>query len=188
MLNTFAITGRPGSGKTAQARLLSEKTGYKLFSPGERYRKIATQESVFGKKIKEIIDSGHLGPYWLSVYLFKEAILNIDDTEGIIFEGIGRKEEEAKIFNEVMEWLGRDYKVLGVEVDEEEITKRLTLRRDKESREDDDPEDIPVRIKEYDAYTLPAIDFFKSVDKYMKINGEQSIEDVHQEILKSLTL
>ncbi len=188
MLNTFVITGRPGSGKSAQAKLLSKKTGFRFFSPGNRYREIATQENIFGKKIKEIIDGGHLGPYWLSAYLFQEVILNIDDTEGIIFEGIGRKEEEAKMFDEVMGWLDRDYKVLDVSVDEEEITKRLTLRRNTESREDDDPEDIPVRIKEYDAHTLPAINFFKSVGKYTEINGEQSIDEVHQEILQRLSI
>lgn len=188
MLNTFVITGRPGSGKSMQAKLLSEKTGYTLFSPGERYREIATQQTTFGKKIKEIIDSGHLGPYWLSAYLFQDAVLNINDSDGIILEGVGRKKEEAEMFNKTMEWLGRDYKVLDIAVGEEEITKRLALRRDVLSREDDDPEDIPVRIKEYDTHTSPAIDFFKSAGKYLKINGEQSIEDVHNEIMKELSL
>jgi len=188
MLNTFIITGRPGSGKSVQAKLLAEKTGYKLFSPGERYREIATQETTFGKKIKEIIDSGHLGPYWLSTYLFQDVVLRINDTDGIILEGVGRKEEEAEMFNKTMEWLGRDYKVLNIAVGEEEITKRLTLRRDTQSREDDDPEDIPIRIKEYDMHTLPAINLFKSVGKYVEVNGEQSIEDVHSEVLKKLTI
>ena len=99
MLNTFVITGRPGSGKSIQAKLLSQKTGGRLFSPGERYRNIATQKTTFGKKIKEIVDSGHLGPSWLSTYLFQDAILNINDDEVIIFEGIGRRKEEAEIFN-----------------------------------------------------------------------------------------
>ena len=188
MLNTFVITGRPGSGKSVQAKLLSEKTGYQLFSPGQQYREIATRKTAFGKKIKEIVNSGHLGPYWLSTYLFQDAVLSIDNTEGIIFEGMGRKEEEAKVFNETMEWLGRDYEVLDVAVGEKEINKRLALRRDSESREDDDPEDIPVRIKEYDTYTLPAIDFFKSIGKYIEINGEQSVEEVHSEILQKLNI
>ena len=188
MLNTIIITGRPGAGKSVQSKLLAEKTGYQRFSPGEKYRDIAAQETTFGKKIKEIIDGGHLGPSWLSMYLFQDAVLNIDDTEGIIFEGVGRKEDEAKAFHEVMEWLKRDYKVVYISVSEEEITKRLTLRRDTGSRGDDDPEDIPVRIKEYDTYTLPAIDFFKSVGKYIEINGMQSIENVQSDIVKSLNL
>lgn len=188
MLNTFVITGRPGSGKSVQAKLLSEKTGYKIFSPGQEYRNIATYKTTFGKKIKETIDNGLLGPYWLSVYLFQNAILNIDDTEGIIFEGIGRKEAEAEMFNKTMEWLERDYRVINLTAGEKVITKRLTLRHDTESREDDDPEDIPVRITEYNIHTLPAISFFKSVNKCIDINGEQDIESVHQDIVKSLNV
>ncbi|NQV92915.1 nucleoside monophosphate kinase [Candidatus Kaiserbacteria bacterium] len=188
MLNTFVITGRPGSGKSVQAKLLSEKTGYILFSPGERYRDIATQETAFGRKIKETIDNGLLGPSWLSTYLFQNTILNIDDTDGIIFEGVGRKEAEAKMFNETMEWLGRDYRVINLTAGEEVITTRLTLRHDIESRNDDDPEDIPVRITEYNTHTLPAIHFFGSVDKCIEINGEQDIEGVHNDIVKSLDL
>lgn len=188
MLNTFVITGRPGSGKSVQAKLLSEKTGYSIFSPGQRYRDIATQETSFGRKIKEIIDNGLLGPYWLSTYLFQNAILNIDDADGIIFEGIGRKEAEAKMFNETMEWLGRDYRVINLITGEEVITKRLTLRHDIESRNDDDPEDIPVRIAEYNTHTLPAINFFGSVGKCIDVNGEQDIENVHNDIVRSLNL
>lgn len=186
MINTFVITGRPGSGKTLQSKRLAKSTGYTLFSPGEHYRDIATRDNAFGKKVKEAIDSGQLGPYWLSIYLFQDAILNTDNTEGVIFEGIGRKEEEARVFNEVMEWLSRDYVVLDIVVSEEEVTKRLTLRGDIEFREDDDPEDIPVRIEEYNKHTKPAIDFFESVGKHIEINGNQTIEEVERDILDAI--
>ncbi|MEX0652093.1 MAG: nucleoside monophosphate kinase [Candidatus Paceibacterota bacterium] len=188
MNKTFVITGRPGSGKSVQAKVLSEKTGYKIFSPGQRYREIATEDSAFGKKIKETIDSGRLGPHWLSSFLFQEVILNIGETDGIIFEGIGRKEEEARMFNDTVTWLGRPYVVLNIVVDEDAITRRLNLRRETESREDDDPEDIPVRIKEYDMYTKPAIDFFKAEGRCVDINGDQPVEAVHNEIIKKLNL
>lgn len=188
MLNTFVIMGRPGSGKSVQAKLLAEKTGFKLISIGNKYREIATQETLFGKKIKEIMNKGLLGPSWLSMYIFQDVILNTGETEGMIFEGLGRKEEEAKRFNEVMKWLGRDYKVIDVMVSDEEITKRLTLRRDIEFRTDDDPEDIPVRIKEYDEHTLPAINLFKSAEKLIEVNGEQTIEEVFKEIEQKLDL
>jgi len=186
MLNTFLIIGRPGSGKSVQAKMLANLMEYKRFSPGEKFREIATHDTALGNKIKGIMDSGLLGPSWLSIYLFQNVILNIEDSEGIVFEGVGRKEEEAKKFDETAKWLDRDYKVIDVVVSEEEITKRLALRKNKESREDDDPEDVIVRIKEYDTHTLPAIDFFKSIGKYIEINGEQTVEVVHKELIKKI--
>ena len=186
MLNTIVITGPPGSGKTIQARLLAEKTGYRLFSPGERYRDIATKDTSLGKRVRETIGAGYLGPYWLSVYLFQDAVFHIEHTDGIIFEGVGRKEEEARVFDETMEWLKREYRVIDISVGEDTIIERLTRRRDIESRDDDDPEDIPVRIKEYEKHTVPATEFFKSVNKYIRIRGEQTVEEVHNDIVQAL--
>jgi adenylate kinase len=185
---TFVIMGRPGSGKSVQARLLSEQTGFKVFSPGERYREVAKENTSIGRKVKALIDAGRLGPHWLSIYFFQDALFHLNDIEGIIFEGIGRKREEAEKFHEAMEWLSRDYIVFDIGVPETEVVERLNKRREKESRTDDDEEDIPVRIAEYDKHTASAIEFFTSVGKVVPINGDQTIEEVHREIVEKAGL
>lgn len=185
---SFVIMGRPGSGKSVQARLLSEKTGYKIFSPGERYREVAEDDSVIGRKVKALIDGGLLGPHWLSIYFFQNALFNLEDSEGIILEGIGRKKEEAEKFHEVMLWLEREYIVFDIGVPEDEVVERLNDRREKESRADDDEEDIPVRIAEYDKHTASAIAYFGSVGKVVPINGDQAIEAVHAEMVTKAEL
>lgn len=51
----------------------------------------------------------------------------------------------------------------------------------------DDPETIKVRIKEYEERTLPLVEFFGKADLAVKkVNGEQSVEAVHKDILKAL--
>jgi len=51
----------------------------------------------------------------------------------------------------------------------------------------DDPETIKVRLREYKERTLPLIDYFKKQGlRVKKINGEQSVEAVHKNILKAL--
>jgi len=51
----------------------------------------------------------------------------------------------------------------------------------------DDPETIKVRLKEYTERTLPLVEFLKTQNlPVVKINGEQSVEKVHQDILKAL--
>lgn len=189
MKNTsFVIMGRPGSGKSVQAKLLAEKTGNVFFSPGNVYRELLKKDTLLGRKLKNIVESGELGPHWLSSFMFQSVLFDLKDSEGFVFEGVGRKEEEAKLLHEIMEWLNRDYVVFDVDVNEEEITKRIRLRREKENREDDGEEDILVRLKEYKEYTEPSIKFFESVGKLVRINGDQSVEDVHSEIMKHLDL
>ncbi len=51
----------------------------------------------------------------------------------------------------------------------------------------DDVNTIKVRLKEYTDRTFPIFDFFeKKGMEVKKINGEQSVSDVHKDILKSL--
>ena len=52
-------------------------------------------------------------------------------------------------------------------------------------REDDKKETIKVRLKEYEERTKPLIEYFKEEGlKIKEVEGEQSIEDVHKDILE----
>lgn len=54
-------------------------------------------------------------------------------------------------------------------------------------RKDDDPKVIKIRFKEYNERTYPLLDLFKKEGlKVSEINGEQSVENVHLDILKAL--
>jgi adenylate kinase family enzyme len=84
-----------------------------------------------------------------------------------------------------MKWYKRDnIKIIYIEVGEEEATKRNLLR----GRHDDTPEGIKKRFEEYINNVLPAMNYFKGKDNYTiyTINGEQSVEDVHKEIINKL--
>lgn len=50
----------------------------------------------------------------------------------------------------------------------------------------DDPETIKVRLKEYQERTLPLVEYLKKQGiKVRKINGEQTVANVHKDILKA---
>lgn len=56
-------------------------------------------------------------------------------------------------------------------------------------RFDDNNEDIEARLKWYETDVMPAINFYRDNPKYnfLEIDGEQTIEKVHQDILSKLT-
>lgn len=182
------MMGPPGSGKGTQGKLLAEKIGAELYSTGNRLREIAEHGSYFGKRTKEVIDAGDLMPEWVSIYLFEDKLIGLEPDDKIVFDGSGRKILEAQKFDEVHEWLRRPYIVVYIHVGEDELHERLLNRQEKEGRADDDAKAVTLRFQKFHEHTLPSIEFFRSKEKLVEVNGEQPIEDVHQAILKILTL
>ena len=84
-----------------------------------------------------------------------------------------------------MKWYKRDdVKIIYIEVGKEEAMKRNLLR----GRHDDTPEGIEKRFNEYINSVIPAMNYFKDKENYKiyTINGEQSVENVHKDIIKAL--
>jgi adenylate kinase len=183
---TFVMIGKPGSGKGAQTRLLAKETGFKVFSTGDKFRELQKADTPLGHKIAEIMDNGRLMPYWFAGFLFQEAVIYLPKEEGIIYEGAARKVPEAELFHDVMEWLERPYKAIYLDISHEESMRRLTKRKDKEGRADDEESKIQTRLSVYEKEIVPTLDVFKDRGTFLHINGEQTPEEVFDEIMKKL--
>ena len=177
--------GRPGSGKGAQSKLLAEKVGGRMFSTGDRVREIAKEDSTLGQKVKEVSESGGLTPSWFASFLFEEVLLRLSSDEIIVFEGMGRKEPEARLFAEICEWLGRDFRVIYLDVSEQSIKDRLRKRLEIEGRVDDN--NLENRLDNYNAQTIPALNFFRSIGKVIDIDGEPLPDVVAQEVWQKIS-
>jgi adenylate kinase family enzyme len=57
-------------------------------------------------------------------------------------------------------------------------------------RHDDTEEGIEKRLNWYQDEVVPAIDYYNQHPYYnvVEVNGEQSVEDVHKEILQKISL
>jgi len=185
-VTTFIIMGRPGSGKTTQAQKLSVLTGFPIFSSGGRARTLAKHNSYLGRKIADLINHGNLMPAWLASYLFEDTILKLEPEEGIIFEGAARTKEEAERFHEVMHWLQRPYRVFNLEVSESVVRERLAKRATLEGRVDDRLEHIDTRFREYIDHTTHAIEFFRSKNMLVDVDGAKDPEAVSDDIRETL--
>lgn len=185
--NTVVMIGKPGSGKGMQSNLLSDDTGFQVFSTGDRFREIQKEDSLRGRKTSEIMNSGQLMPHWFAAYLFQEAILGLREEEGIVFEGTARKKPEAILFNEIMEWLNRPYIAVNLKVSDEVVVERLLKRREIEGRADDTEDKIKVRLKVYQDEIAESMDFFKSQKTLVELDGNREPEEIHKDIMKLIT-
>lgn len=184
---TVLLLGRPGSGKGTQTDLLAKRLGWKTLSSGNIFREMREKEGPLGEKIRATYDAGIIFPAWFPGYLFLDSILNLDLEEGIICEGFSRSVDQAELFDEVLKWLGREYVVFNLEVSEEEALKRQLGRNAVDARTDSDtPEKIQKRFVEYTAKTAPVINFFKEKGTLVEINGEQTPEQIAEELYEKL--
>lgn len=180
--------GLTGSGKGKQAELLSEKTSFPVVSTGGRLREIVKVGDAVGKKVGEVMNSGELMPSWFVQYIFQQALFEVKENDGIIFEGACRMEPEAKLFAEVCDWLGRDFRVLHLKVSETTVAERLQNRYKIENRKDDHPLVLQKRLKNFYEHTAPAIEYFRSINKVIDVDGEPLPNVVFAELWQKVSV
>ena len=128
-------------------------------------------------------DKGILIPDWFADYLLETAMLGNSVDTGIILDGFGRTADQAAHLLEIIEWLGRGFIVLNLEVSEGEVLRRMLKRSETEHRPDSDGEEkIKARLAQYDANTAPALEYFRTKGVVTDINGEQTPEEIAIEI------
>lgn len=175
--------GRSGSGKDTQIEMLMRRpdlSGVIETNTGNIFRKMAQKDTIVGKKVKEILDTGALCPGWLSFsawfsYLVKQA----RGDEILLAAGSPRRMQEALLEDEALEFLGRPKPVgVHVRVSRGEAKKRLLLRK----RDDDTDAAIDRRLDWFDADVMPIIEYYRKEGRLIEVDGEQSPEGVFKEL------
>ena len=175
--------GRSGSGKDTQIAMLMRRPEFSdaiETNTGNILRKMAKKDTILGKKVKEILESGGLMPGWLSFsawlsYLIKQA----KGGEILFSSGSPRRLDEAELEDRALEFLGRPKPVgVHISVSREEAEKRLLLRK----RHDDTEEAIDSRLEWFDNDVMPIIEHYKKEERLIEVNGEQDPEEVFKEL------
>jgi adenylate kinase family enzyme len=105
--------------------------------------------------------------------------------EHLILDGTPRSLLEVQVLDTAMEFYGRkDIYVIHLEVSRQWSEDRMVARK----RADDTLEDIKKRLDWFDKDVAPALDYYRNHPnyKYIKINGERTIEEIKADIQKSL--
>lgn len=183
--------GLSGSGKGTQVemlkqRLLDRQKTY-VSSTGALLRELKDADTAAGHRLKKILEDGGLVPSIVAVSAWLHAISwNVKDDEGIFFEGSPRKVWEAEIMDEFLHFLERDQhtQVIYIFLSPEEAIERLKKR----GREDDTEEAIRARIAFFHKDVAPVVEHYRARGNLVEINGDQSMEDVHKDIVAALGL
>ena len=188
MLN-IVIFGAPGSGKGTQSDKLIDH--YNLFhiSTGDVLRDNIRRGTELGKIAKGYIDQGQLVPDELIIDILAQVLDENKDqaAQGVIFDGFPRTIPQAEALEQLLADRGAQIDaVVGLEVPEEELIKRILLRGQMSGRADDNEETARKRLEVYHNQTSPLKAYYEEQGKYRAINGLGSIDGIFELIKEAL--
>ena len=208
------LLGAPGAAKGTQADIISKNYGIPQISTGVILREEIAKGSELGNRVKSIIEAGNLVPDEDVVAIVRERLKNDDCKNGYILDGFPRTIPQAEALDKMLSELGSKIDaVISIEVDDEDIIKRMSGRRvckkcgasyhveynpspaDENCgncgetltiREDDDPAVVADRLKVYHEKTAPLKEFYKNQGKLRVVQGCEKLEDTTSNVNKAL--
>lgn len=178
------LIGIQGSGKSTQGNLLSEKLGIPYLSTGHIFREIAKEKTPLGRYIKETMNAGYLIPDEKTLEIVNEYLSRDEYKKGYILDGFPRTIAQAEQFSNGIS------KVFYLRVSDKEALWRLSYRQGEngEVREDETLLAIRKRIELFHQVTKPVLEFYNQKGVLAEIDGEESVDTVHEKICESLNI
>ena len=188
MLN-IVIFGAPGSGKGTQSDKLIEHYNLYHISTGDVLRDNIRRGTDLGKTAKGYIDQGQLVPDELIIDILAQVLDDNKDkvSQGVIFDGFPRTIPQAEALEQLLADRGTQIDaVVGLEVPEDELIKRILLRGQMSGRSDDNEDTARKRLETYHNQTSPLKAYYEEQGKYRAINGLGSIDGIFELIKEAL--
>jgi adenylate kinase len=183
------LFGPPGAGKGTQAVKIAEKFGWKHVSTGDILRAEVSQATPLGLKVKSVMEAGHLVSDELLIEIMESVFLKNNTVNGFVLDGFPRTLNQAEELEKMLLKHGQKVSlVLALEVDEDELVKRLLKRAQDQGRKDDTEEVIKNRLIQYHHHTKPLIDYYLEKNLYREVHGQGSIEEIFSQLCEVISL
>ena len=179
MLNII-LFGPPGSGKGTQATNLVDHYDLLHISTGDLFRYEMGNNTPLGLEAKSYIAKGNLVPDEVTIGMLKNKVNANPDVKGYIFDGFPRTIAQAEALDLFLKEKDSEITVLSaLDVDDDEIVKRILNRGLTSGRADDNDESIiRNRIATYNDETAQVFDYYAKSNKSIKVSGIGSIEEI----------
>ncbi len=207
------LLGPPGAGKGTQAVQTAQRTGLLHLSTGDMFREHLRGGTELGQLARGYMDRGELVPDEVTISMLLERISRDDARAGCLFDGFPRTVEQAEALDAALSERGDGIAAtVLINVSNAEITRRLGGRVSCAScglvfhqifnppnsddpccdninmiqRDDDKPEAIANRLQVYADQTEPLVAYYEHQDKLIRVNGEQTPDQVGIDLLAAL--
>ncbi|MCV3728394.1 nucleoside monophosphate kinase [Ureaplasma miroungigenitalium] len=200
--------GPPGSGKGSISSLLIDQYQFEHVSTGNLFRALFKRNDDFAKEVQNIIDQGLLVPDEVTNKIAHQAIDPLLKNQAdFILDGWPRTINQAQ---DCTAYMQLDH-VIYFDIPEDVLIKRITGRYSctacpavynifynppkKElicdncqhplmQRGDDNKTSLNIRMQQFKKLTLPIVEYYEKVGLLVRVNANQPLELVYEEVLK----
>lgn len=207
MATYIVLIGPPGSGKGTQAKHLQDELGIPHISSGDLFRAMKEADTPLAREIRDIMAKGELVPDEITVKMVAERLREDDCQEkGAILDGFPRTVPQAEALDDLLDDIGmRVSVVLLLSITEDEAVRRISGRRvcpvcervyhvefnppqepgrcdddgaELIQREDDRPEVVRERFRQYQKKTAPLVDYYRGKGMLTEVDAMQPIDAI----------
>ncbi|MGH7619272.1 MAG: adenylate kinase [Gemmatimonadaceae bacterium] len=208
----IVLFGKPGAGKGTQAPLLARKLGVPTLATGDVLRAARRAGTALGREAQSFMDKGELVPDSVILGILREELSKPEYGKGVVLDGAVRTVPQAEGVKTMLGTLGRKVDaVLALDVDNEEIVRRLSARTVCEKcqtpymgrepgascdkgdggtlvrRKDDEPTAIRTRLGVYDMETAPVLEWYGDAgDTVVVVDALGTVDDVTKRVMQAL--
>lgn len=208
--------GPSGSGKDTQVDLLVEKYEFENIGTGEMFRTMYKEGDIEGIKAYQFWSKGQFVPNELVYSMLSKWVKRFDSTKDWAFVSVVRDPGQIEMFDNLLKENNKELNnFVHFTLSEQNAIERMSLRRvcpncdttyhvkyKKEAvegycdncgtkliqREDDQPEKISLRLKEYNRTIAPILEVYKKRGILIEIDATPSIEEIHSQVILKLGL
>jgi len=183
MLN-IVLFGPPGAGKGTQSQNLITRYNLVHLSTGDLLRSQIAQGTELGLRAKRLMDEGLLVPDEVVIGMIESQLASNTQANGFIFDGFPRTVAQAEALDALTQRYDTGIScMIALEVEEEELVKRL-LERGKTSGRVDDQDEAKIRrrVTVYNTETAQVAGYYADQHKFHSLNGIGSIDSIFSHI------
>lgn len=214
MAKFYVLIGPPGAGKGTQAKIIAEKYGLMHISSGDLFRENLKNETELGKLAQGFMTRGELVPDDVTIGMVRERISRPDCQKGALLDGFPRTPAQADALAAMLKEFNSKVELVPlIDVPAQVLIDRLSGRwscraqghvfhekfnppqvagvcdidgSELYQREDDQRSTVENRIKVYTQQTAPLIEYYKSRNLLVTVDGTQPIEAVTADLLAAI--
>ena len=169
--------------------MLAEKLGVPAISTGRLLRQESKAGTPEGSEIEKYLSKGEWVPAELTMKIVIKRLEEEDCQNGFILDGTPREINQIPLLEKYFLQKGQKlYLVLHLDTKDETCLSRLTHRifeareKGEKVREDEDPEEIKERLKQYHQTIEPVLKYFEEKGILRRIDNEQPIDKVFEDV------
>jgi adenylate kinase len=210
-MRKYVVMGVQGSGKGTQSALLCKEYDLVHISVGDIFRWHVQHHTKLGAQVRRTMSAGELIGDDQVEAVVRERLHQHDWNYGFVIDGFPRNGRQAEFFLESYDIDG----VIHLDLPDEEVHRRVLNRRfcakcgmdynliadrpeeegkcdvcggELVTRDDDTPDALDARLREYHSKTKPVLDIFRRKEYVLTVDARPEPEAVQRDIRQKLGL